>query len=429
MTCYKKILLVNFQLFVLLIFISACSSSPGVRNLQNGNRQATFEWKSSLDEITIPFKWHDGHLIIPVTVNGSEPLHLAFDSGAAVTVLFESDRTRGLKLDVERQLTLNSSGQIANVVNRNTIGLRSVTLKNLTILYVPLENSPIFSSMDEAYFDGAIGYDLLSRFTVTVDYVDQIITLSRKQSATFDPLKWQTLPIDTTAHVPYVEVSFNTDSADENTANSSILLVDTGAPFYLYVNPKLDAEVELPDHYYETKGISFNGPYHRYTGRLENLILGQYHFTKLAAHFDKADFRDLVGVGLLGNALLKNFDLMFDYSSETLFIRSNSEFSDKSALDKSGLDVKPHNKGAIVRSVAPNTAADTLGLKARDIITGFDSVQISPANFDEFKNLLSSEKAYTELCWIRDTQKKCSQLMLSPRVFDRSDPKSLIETL
>ena len=416
MICHKKTLLVQLQFLGLLIFIGACSSSPGVRNLQSGNKQATFEWTSLTDEITIPFKWHDGHIIIPVTVNESEPLQMAFDSGAAVTVLFESGRTSSLKLNIERQLTLNSSGQIANVINSNTIGLSSVTLKNLTILHVPLKNSPIFSNIDEAYFDGAIGYDLLSRFAIMIDYVGQTITLSRKQPAAINLSEWQALPIDTEANVPYLEVSFSTDNADELKSNTSKLLVDTGAPFYLYINPELDTEVELPVQYYETIGKSFNGPYHRYTGRLGSLNLGRYRFSNLAAHFDKADFRDLDGVGLLGNALLKNFDLIFDYSSGILFIRSNTEFSAQSTLDKSGLDIKPHNEGAIVTSVAPNTAADAVGLKARDIITGFDLTLISPENFDEFKTLLSSEKAKTRLCWMRNAKRKCAELMLSPRV-------------
>ena len=418
MTCYKKILLINLQFWALLILISACSYSPGVRNLQNGNKQATVDWKSSSDEITVPFRWHDGHIIIPVTINGSEPILLAFDSGAAVTVLFESNRTSSLKLNIERQLTINNSGQIANVVNNNTVGFESMTLKNLTILHVPLEKSPIFSSMDEAYFDGAIGYDLLSRFVIMIDYVNQIITLSRKPSTVLDLSEWQALSIDTAARVPYVEVSFNADSSDAISNNSSKLLVDTGAPFYLYINPEIDTEVELPDQYYETRGKGFNGPYHRYTGRLESLTLGQYRFAKLAAHFDKADFRDLAGVGLLGNALLKNFDLMFDYSSEILFIRSNSMFSEKSTLDKSGLDIKPHDKGAIVLSVAPSSAADTIGLKSRNIITDFDSVPISSENFDDFKNLLSSEKINTRLCWADDAKRKCGLLTPSSRVSD-----------
>lgn len=413
--------IVSLRLGGLLLLVSACSFSPGVRNLQNGNEQATFEWKSSSGEITIPFKWHDGHIIIPITVNGSEPLRLAFDSGAAVTVLFESERANGLKLNIERQLTLNSSGQIANVINDNTIGLGGVELKNLTILHVPLEHSPIFSSVDDAYFDGAIGYDLLSRFTIMVDYVNETLTLSQKQSGIFDPVEWQALPIDTAERVPYVDALLNSDSANGFAINkASKLLVDTGAPFYLYINPDLHTKIELPTRFYESKGNGFNGSYHRFTGRLEKLTIGKYHFTKLATHFDRTDFRDLAGIGLLGNALLKKFDLVFDYSSETLFVRPNSEFSDESALDKSGLDIKPHSKGAIVLAVAPNTAADRVGLKAQDVITDFDAIPISAANFDELKNLLSSEKNHTKLCWINDVKKMCAQLALSPRIYDES---------
>ena len=412
-----KLILVTL-LCLSFILLSACIPSAGVRNLQNGNKQATYEWQAKSDQIDIPFNWHDGHIIIPVAVNDSAPLRLAFDSGAAVTVLFETERTNQLKLDVERQLTLNSSGQIANVVNHNTLVLDKLSLENLTVLHVPLDHSPIFSNIEEAYFDGAIGYDLLSRFVIRIDYINQILTLSHRQSTEDNYLGWRALPIDTKTHVPYLEAFFGTgkSSQGDSAANNAKFLIDTGAPFYLYINPDLHPLLELPVQYYETKGSGFNGPYHRYTGRLEQLTIGEYSFPNLATHFDKTDYQDLEGIGLIGNGLLKKFDLVFDYASETLFIKSHSQFNNKSLVDRSGLDIKPHRKGAIVHSVALNSAAANAGLKTGDIITKFNGELILPATFDEFKAKLSSEIDTTQLCWDREAMEMCEQITLSKRI-------------
>ena len=92
-------------LMVLALLIGGCSSS-GLQNLAKGNPQSESVWEQPGERISIPFDWHDGHLIIPVRVNGSDRLRSAFDTGAAATVVFETARTQSLGLDVERAIKL-----------------------------------------------------------------------------------------------------------------------------------------------------------------------------------------------------------------------------------------------------------------------------------------------------------------------------------
>ena len=53
-----------------------------------------------------------------------------------------------------------------------------------------------------------------------------------------------------------------------------------------------------------------------------------FKFDDLLVNFDRTDFKDLGrGVGLIGNGVLANFDLVLDYSARTLSIRPNARFS------------------------------------------------------------------------------------------------------
>ena len=99
---------------VLLHLVSGCASK-GMINLQTGNRFANSNWMAEKPSFSVPFSWHDGHIIIDVYVNGSEPLRFAFDSAAAATVLFETPRTATLDLAIEQQLPLQNHQ--VNVVN------------------------------------------------------------------------------------------------------------------------------------------------------------------------------------------------------------------------------------------------------------------------------------------------------------------------
>ena len=153
---------VAFMIVALIACAEPCAGGA-LKNVQQGNPQAQHVWYARDASIAVPFEWHDGHLVIGVRINDSAPLRLAFDTGASATVLFETERTRGLRLQAQRQIPIGGSAGV-DLVNDAKLSLDGIDVTRLTILHVPLRNSPIFANDDEAYFDGAVGYDLLHRF-------------------------------------------------------------------------------------------------------------------------------------------------------------------------------------------------------------------------------------------------------------------------
>lgn len=398
----------------LLLAQTACAAS-GLDRLMQGNPAAVYDWPAAQEQLSVPFEWHDGHLIVAVQVNGSAPLRFAFDSGASATVLFETPRTRAIALDVERSADIN--GVPMNIVNHATVALAGLQLRELTVLQVPLATSPIFPDEDRASFDGAIGYDLLSRFSVRLDYAGRRLKLSRGAFPGETGAGWQRLPIDVSRRVPYLSAQLQTGIRPVAVS----LLVDTGAPSYVYVNPELAEGLEVPEPNYLTRGRGFGGRFERRTARSATFSIGPFRFPDQLTHFDRADFEDLgAGIGLIGNALLRNFELIFDYRSAVMALRPNPEFSAYSPADRSGLEIEPHRRGAILEWVAQGSAAHALGLRPGHILTHLDGQAVEFSNFDHLKERLSSPAATVELCWRDGEQSPCAELALADRLPQRS---------
>jgi predicted aspartyl protease len=398
-------------MMMLVAFADVCVADA-LENLQQGNPQAQHVWRAPDASVAVPFEWHDGHLVISARINDSAPLRLAFDSGASATVLFETERTRGLRLQAERQTPIGGASAV-DLVNDVTLALDGIDITRLTVLHVPLRSSPIFANDDEAYFDGAVGYDLLHRFVTEIDYVGQVIRFAKEAGTVAAKPGWRVEPIDLRTRVPVISVQLKGARARIEPVR---LLVDTGAPAYAYLNPDLTRRIDVPARNYLTRGRAFNGPYERVTARLAAFSLGGFEFQGLVTHFDRTDFKDLGrAVGLIGNGVLRNFDLIFDYRAGTLAMRPNARFDPNSSADRSGIDLQPHRLGGVVRSVASDSAAGKLGLKPGDVVTDIDGQSLR-YDFDAAKDLLRSKRQTLTLCWRSQSARSCEPLPLVDRL-------------
>ena len=396
---------------VTVALLTASCSAKGIINLQSGNALASQTWLSKEESFKVPFVWHDGHIIIEVNVNDTEPLRLAFDSAAAATVIFDTPRTQNLPLDVERQLDLQ--GRQVNVVNNGVIQIGELELSELTFIHVPIEQNPLFNDYDTAYFDGAIGYDLLNHFNITVLFSEQSLQFSQRDTkSAFSNENSITLPLSIHGRIPYVDATMkNKDDVKTKYA----FVVDTGAPDYVYLNEKLADGVEFPVEYFETQTQNFDGKEVFKTSRIDFFGLGDAEFQNVAAH-DLPHFKDSHGVGLIGSGLLRKFDVHFNYEEGTITLVKNKLFSNQTYIDRSGLVMEPHRLGGLIEQVAENSHAAELGITAPAIMREINGEEITEDNFDELRALLSSKESSVNLCWQANDRTECGNLKLEDRI-------------
>ena len=396
-------------ILTILITTTACVDK-GLINLQSGNFLAQTTWQSTDSVITVPFVWHDGHIIINLSVNGHDNLKFAFDSGASATVLFESPRTQSMRLNAFSDITIQT--RKIDIVNDAKVQLKAIELSKLTILHVPIEQSPLFADADQAYFDGAIGYDLLNRYKVRINYQAQTMNFYKKELIDVDPSQWQRLPLKITGGIPYVTASL---AGMNGQLNAYKFVIDTGAPDYIYINSDLAKGFSFPTNYYEMPAKNFEGESTIKTSRVKRFQFAETEFNQLSAH-DMPHFTDDIGVGLIGSRLLRNFDVIFDYQNKQVLVQKNAQMTTGSLIDRSGIQLEPHRQGGVVISVSPDSDAYKKGLRTGDIITEIAGKTIVDTNFDQLRDKLSETTNALLICWRRFEKRPCSTIKLADRI-------------
>ncbi|QFU76856.1 PDZ domain-containing protein [Halioglobus maricola] len=390
------------------------------------NATAPHSWHNGTGTTTVPFSLVDNHIILPVRVNDSAPLNFVLDSGAAASVLIDSRGSRALKLQPSSTITVSGVGNgpdpTAAVIRDTTLGVGSLEMEEQSLIHLPLEAIPFFRELDDAYFDGVIGAPFFSRFLVAIDYGRMEISFSEPgyfsepgdEEQQQPGAGWQSVPLEIISGVPYLHTRV---SNDNGTPVDVMLLADTGARGTVSLTPATHAELEPPRYYYSEVGQGLSGDVISRVTMAPSLTLANYQLGHLPVSYDIDGGEQEAGSnGILGNEILRRFNLVFDYSSDRLYLQPNDNFSDSLEADRSGLQVRPHTAGAIVRKVAGDSTASKSGLAEGDIITSFDGIAVTPTTIAGLKRALTSHAAAIHLCWTAASLNHCEDVALAPRM-------------
>jgi len=409
-----------FMLCVTLL-LSGCQLTNMVQ-FSYANATATHSWVDDARTTTVGFELIDDHIILPVSVNGSEPLRFVLDSGAAATVILESTHSKKLPLEMAGKVEVSGVGTgpnpVAYIINDTNLALGNVRLDGLSVIYLPITSVPFFNDFDEVYFDGVIGAQFFERFVVEIDYDRQLLSFSEPESDKGSIFKrdsgWQEVPIEVHSSLPFL----TTQIAIEDGQSLEIkLLIDTGYRGPISLTPDTHEGIEEPSQFYTTTSQGMSGSVQSKVGLSHSINLGSSILTAVpVSFFISGGHTDYGSNGLLGNEVLSRFNLIFDYPNERMFIKPNQSFPVPLYLDRSGMLIRPHRIGAVVKSVAKDSAAYAIGLKTNDLITSIDGTRVTHLNITELKRLLSSEREAVSVCWMLTDQQTCGELTLSSRL-------------
>ncbi|MEH6587114.1 MAG: aspartyl protease family protein [Halioglobus sp.] len=384
------------------------------------NAVSSYSWTSPQQQTTVPFTLIDNHIILPVQVNGSETMSFVLDSGAGATVVMDSRKTRSLALQSSSQITVSGVGTgpdpVANIVRDTRLTLGSLQLEGQSVVHLPIDSVPFFIDLDDVYFDGVIGAPFFSRFTVAIDYDLMQVTFSEPATAQDDETlasDWHSIPLEIQGGVPYLAAELtNTDGE----LVAVRLLADTGARGAVLLSHGTHQGLPLPTAYFETMSQGLSGDIAGRMTMSDSLVLGNYPLEVLPVDYALAGGEDESNSnGLVGNEVLRRFNLIFDYHNERLLLSPNQLFTEPMFADRSGLQIRPHQLGGIIRQIAPGSGASDSGLQVGDIITTFNTTPVSMHTIGELKRALASDAASIELCWHSDLRSECADLTLASR--------------
>jgi hypothetical protein len=257
----------------------------------------------------IPFELTDGgHVLVRVSVNGSEPLWFGVDSGNEQTLISQRQATAlGLKLHSAGQAAGSGETPVEfSLVKNVSFNLSGVKFALGEISVLPLE----FSSRTGPAIVGLLGYDFISRFVLEIDYEARVMTLYRPRGYRYHG-RGEIIPVRMMDNNPHVRVRVTLPGLAPIT---EMFAIDSGGggtdlEFYSpFVRKRklLDSTQQIV----ETAVEGIGGTSGVRIGKATNLRIGRLVIQNPVVYFSTASQganAGDIGAGVIGASLLRRF--------------------------------------------------------------------------------------------------------------------------
>lgn len=392
-----NVIAVAFAIFML----NGCATINALQ-LVYGNQYASHIWDGESKNTTLPLTILNDHTIVMVSVNGVDKLRMVLDTGAAATVLFETEKTRSLGKGLNSKITTGGIGSNnptdVYFMHDTTLRLGSLQISGLTTLFIKAKDNPIFSSPELAYIDGVIGFDLFSRFVTDVNYSQQTVSIYEQLYTA--PQDYTKIPLSIKNNIPYIELAIS----DQSSEAMITAMLDTGGvgPLLLSANDKLPLGKVVS----QSQSTGLGGQTEISVNRMQRIDVGGHSISRpLVAVSHESSSPNIAGTGITNR-----FNMIIDYPSQQLYINPNERFSKPDIINKFGTSLFPHKHGAYIVDIQTNTPAERLNFQKGDIITSINGTAIHYGNFDVSYDHLKQMTSVTEICLSRENNTLCQEV-------------------
>jgi len=269
---------------------------------------------------TFAFEWREVLIFLPLRINGSRPLSFALDTGST-RILIDRKLAADLGLKASGSGSLQGAGagripiEFIHDVNIALPGVESAGYDLSTADLQPLE------AVDGGKVDGIIGYPLLSRFVIAVDYAAKKLTLTLPEAFHPDDAA-QVLPIELRDKWPFVKGELVLPGPV--TVQDSFL-IDSGSSDAVDHPIVMTLQSRVPSK----SGVGLGAEVQGATARATSFRLGRYTVVgPLVACCGGTDATSK----LIGSEILRRFTITFDYPSSRILLTPNSYYGDTKAL-------------------------------------------------------------------------------------------------
>jgi predicted aspartyl protease len=286
---------------------------PSGAHTEDAKNKTTFADQKNLS--TFAFDWRKGMIFLPVRLNGSRPLSFVLDTGSTRNLIDRTlAATLGLKATGSGSMQGAGAGRIpiANIhdVRITLPGFESAGYDLSTADLRPLETSL------GVKVDGILGYEVFSRFVVTVDYQAKRLTLAQPETFHVPGGAAQVLPIELRDKWAFVKGELLLPGS---VAVQDSFLIDTGS------SDAVDHPVvmNLQSRVASTSGVGLGTSSEGATAQATSFRLGRYSVSSPTVSCCGAT--DATS-RLIGSEVLRQFTITFDYPSSRIVIVPNSDF-------------------------------------------------------------------------------------------------------
>jgi hypothetical protein len=362
--------------FVVCIIVLNCTTVNG-----SGSNQSRLQFSNpKMKSLTLPFKFINNLVIIPVQINNSDTLNFILDTGVSSTIVTEVSQSDSLYLENAKEFVLRGLGSSeplnAVLSTGNKISIGKINGNNHEV-YLVKNNYLKLSSKLGIKINGILGYPIFQNFVVEIDYDNQKVTFHNPLTFKRDKYKkhWESIPLVLEGTKPYIYLTIQ--QCNKNKKVSVKLLIDSGASHNLWLDEYSDSDICLPDcTRYTYLGDGLNGSVYGRVGRLKGVAFGKYNlFDPVVCYPDSTSAVGYRGLnsrnGSLGANILRRFNVIFDYADSTFYFKKNSFYKESFDIGMSGVEVESIVAGLplyVISYVDSGSRAFKCGLQVGDQI-------------------------------------------------------------
>jgi PDZ domain/Aspartyl protease len=318
---------------------------------------------------TLRFRELYGGIVIGKGLLGDFPdsLTFIFDTGCG-----------GISLDSLTALRLKLLSSPSDSYIRGIAGMRRERLLNgmrlrfgnvaLDSITMEVNNYDILTSVYGEKIDGILGYTFFSRYLVRVDYDSCRIDIYSKGPVSYPKGGYLLRP--QLVGLPMTEGKLN-DSRDIN----SRFYFDTGAGLCLLFSSEFTADSAVfgpkRKRPVRAEGAGLGGKKEMQLTTLKNFSIGPFRFRHIPTYvfddsYDVTNYPQLGG--LIGNDLLRRFNLILNYDKSEIYLTPNGAFDQPFDYSYSGLTIGLVDDKVVVTDVAKDSPAEKSGFREGDVV-------------------------------------------------------------
>lgn len=356
----------------------------------------------------IPFTQMTGGVIILHALLDDYPdtLNFILDSGSS-----------GISLDSSTVLYFNLKPEASDRTIRGIAGIKKVGFLYNRKLRFPghtvehldfhINDYSILTTVYGERIDGIIGYSLLSRYIIKIDYDSLMIDICSNGTLRYPKGGYLLKPYISTLPVHQARVK------DEGAYNTRFLH-DIGAGVCLMLSQDFaddSAILRKKRKLWPKEGEGVGGTISMNLTVVKELKLGPYRFRNVPTYI----FNDEYNVtsypylgGLIGNDILRRFNVIFNYQKRDIHITPNSHYREPFDYSYSGIELYYLNNRIEIGSVIKGSPADLAGVREGDEVVSINN--LISQNFNQYKAILQSSNEKLKLILRRNGELKQVQL-------------------
>jgi PDZ domain-containing protein/aspartyl protease len=318
--------------------------------------------------------------------NFPDTLNFILDSGSG-----------GISLDSLTAEYFHLKGTPSNRTIRGIAGIKNVSFLNNHILNLPglridslnfhINNYDILNEVYGERIDGIIGYSVLSKYILKIDYDSSKIEFWSKGTLKYPHGGYLLKPIINTLPVQTARVK-------DGTTKSARFLYDMGAGLNMMLSTDFIKDSSLlgkKRKLFAKEAEGLGGKIDMNMTVIKEIRLGPYKFRNVPIYI----FEDTYNItsypylgGLIGNDILRRFNVIMNYDKRDIYLMPNTHYYEPFDYSYSGIELYYENGRITIGDVAKDSPGEASGLKEGDVVVAVN--KNFSQNLQQYKSAIQS---------------------------------------